>query len=806
MKSRRILHVISHTHWDREWYFPFEYFRFRMVELIDRLMAILDEDDTFKHFYLDGQTVLLEDYAAIRPKKTDALLRLIGEGRVQTGPWYTATDENLVSGESLIRNLLIGLSSAHKHGIPSMVGYLPDQFGHVSQMPQILNGFGIKYAVIGRGLNRNQHNNEFYWESDEGSRVLGVFLNTWYNNACDIPRSPEAAAAFLTKAADEVARTNATNHILLMNGVDHLEPQPELGKILSRAALLMPDTLVHDTLDKALDAISAAVPEDLELFRGELREDYGGRLDSGVISARMPLKLANFSVTSHIERVAEPLAAIARVVTGTDFGDFLVHAWKTLLKNHPHDSICGCCIDPVASQIMCRFDSAHEIAKSIAERSVATLSRHVGYSGQEGEFIAYNPSSFSRNSAEIIEVDVPTGEPTRRPIDMQRKPYRFLEMPAVKLIDDEGKSLPVQLISIRETERLVTSPTQLPTAQSVQRLKMAFQSEQGPFELANYRVSLASAEKRAGAYGEDLVTSPTEIENEYLRLNLSENGLLWLTSKITNKTIGPIHVLEDGGDIGDTYHYDQPQMDSIITKSSADHYALVERGPLSGAFHLRYHLSVPEKADAERLGRSHELTTLVIDVVARVKRGCPYLAFDIAVDNSALDHRLRVIFPSGVHSEVATSSSQLDTVTREIAIPDAWVGAATTQPHTGWTDVSDGSVGLAVFSKGLPEIEALPEKDGVHLALTLLRSVGGLSRRSATPLVIPTPAAQCLGYHVFSYAVYPHSGDWRSGNVWQSWSRYRNDLHIFQPTGTLDIDSNGQVTGGKDDLPIRINI
>ncbi len=118
--------------------------------------------------------------------------------------------------------------------------------------------------------------------------------------------------------------------------------------------------------------------------------------------------------------------------------------------------------------------------------------------------------------------------------------------------------------------------------------------------------------------------------------------------------------------------------------------------------------------------------------------------------------------------------------------------------------MSDGSVGLAVFSKGLPEIEALPEKDGVHLALTLLRSVGGLSRRSATPLVIPTPAAQCLGYHVFSYAVYPHSGDWRSGNVWQSWSRYRNDLHIFQPTGTLDIDSNGQVTGGKDDSLARL--
>lgn len=797
MDSRRTLHVVSHTHWDREWYFHFEYFRFRMVELIDGLMEILDEDDSFEYFYLDGQTVLLEDYAAVRPTKVGELLRFIKEDRVQIGPWYTATDENLVSGESLIRNLLIGLNMSYRYGSPAMVGYLPDQFGHVSQMPQILNGFGIKYAVIGRGLNRDQHNNEFYWESKEGSRVFGVFMNTWYNNACDIPLNPEAAADFLTKVGDDVERTSVTKHLLLMNGVDHIEPQPGLGHVLSKAASLMPDVLLHSTLEKALDAISTDVPRDLEIFPGELREDLGGRLDSGVISARMPLKLANFSVTSLIERVAEPLAAMCKVVTGKDLGDFLIHAWKTLLKNHPHDSICGCCIDPVANQIMSRFDSARETAKSIAESSVQALSSHVGYSGKKGEFMAYNPSSFDRNAAEIIEIDIPVGEPTRKPIDTQRKPYRFEAIPAVEVTDGDGKCLPVQLISIRETERLVTSATQLPKAQPVQRVKIAFQPKLGPFELANYRVSVQAAEKRMGKTEEDLVKSPTEIENEYLRLRLAENGSLWLMSKITGKEIGPIHIVEDGGDVGDAYHYVQPQMDSVITKASADQHSLIERGHLSAAFRLRYELMVPSKADAQRLGRDEKLIPLTIEVVARVKRGCPYLLFEATVDNTAKDHRLRVVFPSGIHSKVTTSSVQLDTATRQIAIPDAWVGAATTQPHTGWVDVSDGSSGMAVFSKGLPEAEALPTKDGIHLALTLLRSVGALSRRSATPLVIPTPDAQCLGEHIFEYAVYPHAGDWRCGNVWQAWSRYGNDLYTCQPTDMLEVDEEGQRSGSS---------
>ena len=767
-----------------------------MVELIDRLMEILDEDDAFAYYYLDGQTVLLEDYGAIRPTRLGDLLALIKEDRVQIGPWYTATDENLVSGESLIRNLLIGLNMSHRYGNPAMVGYLPDQFGHVSQMPQILNGFGIKYAVIGRGLNRDQHSNEFYWESKEGSRVFGVFMNTWYNNACDIPLTPEAAAAFLSKVGDDVERTSATKHLLLMNGVDHIEPQPGLGKVLSQAASLMSDTLVHDTLEKALDAISAHVPEDLEIFQGELREDYGGRLDSGVISARMPLKLANFSATSWIERVAEPLAAMCKVVTGKDHGDFLIHAWKTLLKNHPHDSICGCCIDPVASQIMSRYDSAHEIATSIAESSVAALSHHVGYSGKQGEFVVYNPSSFGRDAAEIVEVDIPTGEPTRKPMDTQRKPYRFEEVPAIEVTDGEGESLPVQLISIEETERLVTTGTQLPKAQPVQRIKMAFQPKLGSFELANYRVSVKASKKRIGTTGEDLVKSPTEIENEYLSLSLAQDGSLWLTSKITGKEIGPIHIIEDGGDVGDTYHYVQPQMDSVITKAGADQYSLVERGHLSAAFRLRYELLIPKKANAERLGRDHDLTPLTIEAVARVKRGCPYLLFEATVDNTAKDHRLRVVFPSGIHSKVTTSSVQLDTVTRQIAIPDTWVGAATTQPHTGWVDVSEDSFGMAVFSKGLPEVEALPTKDGVHLALTLLRSVGALSRRSATPLVIPTPDAQCLGEHVFEYAIYPHAGDWRCGNVWQEWSHYSNSLYTCQPTDMLEINGEGQGSGG----------
>jgi alpha-mannosidase/mannosylglycerate hydrolase len=144
-------HVVSHTHWDREWYRPFENFRFRLVRLVDRLVEILDADPEYRYFMLDGQTIVIEDYLEVRPAAEEALRRHVQSGRLQIGPWYILPDEFLVSGEATIRNMLIGQRVARRFGAAMQIGYIPDTFGHIPQMPQILRGFGLDTAVFWRG-------------------------------------------------------------------------------------------------------------------------------------------------------------------------------------------------------------------------------------------------------------------------------------------------------------------------------------------------------------------------------------------------------------------------------------------------------------------------------------------------------------------------------------------------------------------------------------------------------------------------------------------------------------------------------
>ena len=150
---KRIGHYVSSAHWDREWYEPFQDYRFRLVHMIDNLLETLQREPDFRYFQSDGQSIMWEDYLEIRPEREEQIRRLAQEGRLRIGPWYVLTDELIVGGESLIRNLQRGLALASKFGRPSRVGFVSDLFGHTSQLPQILRGFDIDNAFLWRGVN-----------------------------------------------------------------------------------------------------------------------------------------------------------------------------------------------------------------------------------------------------------------------------------------------------------------------------------------------------------------------------------------------------------------------------------------------------------------------------------------------------------------------------------------------------------------------------------------------------------------------------------------------------------------------------
>ena len=196
-KYRGIL--VSETHWDREWYLSFQEFRKWLVKLIDDLLDNLPKHPEFKSFMLDGQTIVLEDYLEIRPERKADLQKFIQQQRIYIGPFYVLADEFLESGEGMIRNLLLGHKISEQYGVkPMKVGYVPDTFGHIWQLPQILDGFSIHSMYYFRGYPPVFGNHEeikgkndttpleHYYMSPDGTKALTLHHITGYGNAANI--------------------------------------------------------------------------------------------------------------------------------------------------------------------------------------------------------------------------------------------------------------------------------------------------------------------------------------------------------------------------------------------------------------------------------------------------------------------------------------------------------------------------------------------------------------------------------------------------------------------------------------------
>ena len=383
-----LITLVPHTHWDREWYAPFDEFRERLVAMMDTLVELGNAG--FPHFHLDGQTAMIDDYLAVRPEREADIRRLTEDGRLSAGPWVTQMDEFLVSGETHLRNLERGLARAGELGRPLMVGYLPDQFGHVGQMPQILANEGINRAVVWRGVPKEIDRTQFWWEAPDGSRVLAEYLAFGYSLGWDIEQQqgPEELAASLRRKAEHVAPFLASERMLITVGADHTGPDATLPERLAIADEHLHGMTVR--IGALSDHLDARPDDGLPSWRGELRSSARAHLLPNVYSARAHQKRQRGRVEALVERYAEPLAAL---VPGFDWpAEELDRAWTLLLWNGAHDSVCGCSHDQVARDVDARCAEARAIAEAVIARALEGLGSAMAESGT----LRFNPSSFDR--------------------------------------------------------------------------------------------------------------------------------------------------------------------------------------------------------------------------------------------------------------------------------------------------------------------------------------------------------------------------------------------------------------------------
>ena len=607
-------------------------------------------------------------------------------------------------------------------------------------MPQILRGFGIDNAVFGRGVNKwnesvssqdepgaRGYRSEFTWQSPDGSEVLGIFMANWYSNAMTIPTEADRVVEYVEQVKQACLRYATTSQLLFMNGCDHTPSQPDVSAAIRVANEKLQDAvLVHSNFADYLAAVQAEVG-DLQVHQGEMRSEYtdGWGTLTNVLSSRIYQKQANWRCQTLLEKWVEPLSALAWKLGGTYDNDLIWYAWKILMQNHPHDSICGCSCDEVHREMDSRFEKCQVLAEQLAGEAIGSVASKVDVGvvpeGVEGlvQVIAFNPINSKRKEMAVATVEFPEDA----------------EVEELSVYDANGELVPSYLledIGCVWDYKLPNVGFRVPY--HARRLRVAFLADVPPTGYASY--SVAPSDRRAV----DMRRVST-LENEHLSVEILPDGRLNVTDRDSGVTFNGIHLLQDSLDVGDEYNYRIPEQDECISPYPSDTIV----GPVwSNGLFSQCTVETQLRLRGEPMAVNYTL------LLVRESRR---LHVRLEIHNTHTNHRLRVLFPTGIATDFASADGQFDVVRRRIESWTGWTNPSNCQPQQAFVDVSDGEKGLTIANRGLPEYEILRHRQNT-IALTLLRAVDQLGDWG----VFPTPEAQCLGKHVFEYAIIPHAG------------------------------------------------
>ncbi|KOR88481.1 alpha-mannosidase [Paenibacillus solani] len=821
MDQSRKAHIISHTHWDREWYLPYEKHHVRLIELMDSLLETMEKDSEYRSFFLDGQTIIIEDYLQVRPEKKEQLEKLIKGGRIIIGPWYILQDAFLTSSEANVRNMQIGHQDAERYGTVAKIGYFPDTFGLTGQIPQLMLQSGIDNAFFGRGVKPTGFNNtvsdsgyessfsELMWEGPDGSKVLGILFANWYSNGNEVPVDEAEAKAFWDRKLADAEKYASTPELLYMNGCDHQPIQTDLPEGIRTAKKLYPDTeFIHSNFDDYLKAVREKLPQDLSSVKGELRSqrtDGWGTLVN-TASARVYLKQMNQHGQTLLEKVAEPLASYASLL-GKEYPHHLfTYAWKTLMQNHPHDSICGCSVDEVHREMVTRFEKSAHVAENIVDDSVCVIADAVDTSGFKEwgsdplPLVVFNTTGWTRSGTVSIELDAKRLY-FREGYSLEETSRRMKEvdLSGRVLVNAQGEAIActVEDLGLQFGYDLPDDRFRQPYMS--RRVKLTFEASDIPAMGLTTYAWVKSEVKPAKA--ESLITKANVMENELIKVEIEVDGSFSLTDKKNGQVYRDLGVYEDTGDIGNEYMYKQPDGETALTtKGLTAQISVLEDTPYRASIEIVHNWSIPAMADSKldeeqheliyypnrKAQRSSEMVELRIRTVVSLNRSGKGVEIEATMDNQAKDHRVRALFPTDLETSSHHVDSMFEVATRANEPAAEWENPSYTAHQQAFVDVATASAGLMLANQGLNEYEVL--RDGRNtIAVTLLRCVGELGDWG----YFPTPEAQCIGVHTVRMEVIPHQGDGMKSGAYAEayqfqipWTAAQTGVHAGAVTST----------------------
>jgi hypothetical protein len=852
--------IVPHTHWDREWHVPFQAGRVRLVRLLD---AVLDglESGALGCFWLDGQTAAVDDYLAVRPEAEGRVRAAIADGRLGVGPWAVPMDEFVVSAETIVRNLEAGLWRRAELGATGpAVGYGPDIFGHVAQLPQLLRLAGIDQAVVWRGVPKvvGDATTAFRWEAPDGSTVRTEYLYGSYANGRSLPADGPGLVERAQSWEEEVGHRRVAG-LLLMNGGDQRMPEPWVMSAVADANVQSRYQFEVADLARWLEAERAAVADEaLPLWRGELRSAAGAPLLAGVISNRVDVRAGAAAAERAVERRAEPLLALFRPAEEwAAASGLLAVAWERLIANSAHDSACACCTDAVADQVLVRYAEARQVGDALADQALADLAVETGTGPSDVLVVNTRPGS----RAGLVEVTLPADRdqsegfvgPDGIPRVVQLLDVSRDELFAARVAGTKVGWVADRIVghtfdghAVREWELSVDEPEpclRFTAAGSDDPALDLHEARTALLELGRggtpVAVRLDGPPQRrvlvetgpVPGYGWTTLRRPAATDAGHepsgipVRAGTDQGGGAALDNGIVRVEIDPhdrtfslatsaglraagLNRYVDGGDGGDTYTWCPPAADTVVDRPVAVVLHVEEPGPLRGRVTITATYEWPVHADGDEQAcsaRSAVTTPVTVTTTVSLTAGDPVVAVETTLDNRCRDHRLRVHFPLPAPVAGSDAGCAFTVVRRGL---EAEGGVPETPPATfparRFVDCSEDGIGLAVIADGTFEYEVVD--GGRELAVTLLRATGWLSRRRL-PLrpdpagpALPVEGAQVPGRRGWRYGLLLHSGDWEASHLSRWADAFLNPLEgVVGSTGT------GRPTSPPDGQVLRVD-
>lgn len=790
--KHNIIHVVPHSHWDREWYFTTSRSKVYLMKNFADVLDVLESDERFKTWMLDGQASLLDDYLAWRPQDEARIRKLAETGRLILGPWYTQSDLMIISAESIVRNLLYGIRRSKALGACMLVGYVPDSFGQAANMPQIYKQAGFESTLFWRGVSDDMVRSlNFEWIGDDGTSIFATQMPTGYYVGGLMPEDFEANDVFWKEQCFEpLASRHASEHVYFPCGFDQAPVRKNLPDLLEMRNQQNPNNEYRmSSLPEYTEAARSAIQRDgtqLERVQGELLVAKHMRIHRSIWSSRSDLKQLNTQLQFYVVNVLEPLLVISRQLGNSYPQEALKQIWKLLFENAAHDSIGSCIADTANEDVYLRYKQIRDIAESLVELHSRLISTQIASDSNAAmTFTVFNPLPELRSDVIVKELYIP-GEDFSL-YNENNNPVAYTILESENLTD----YVKAQTIKLNPSKQIYTP-------QTILWARMAFAAEDiPPMGYKQYSLICKNSSQAALKCSLQPIDVPhAQIENDWYVIALVEDGSLSITDKSSGYCYRNQAIIVENGDDGDSFNYSPPRADCIVRSTESPFKAFLTSSELYKKLTVEFSMQVPQNLSERSRGiRSHNLP-VVLEVCLR--KEARVIDCEVHVDNRGVDsHRLTIEFDADMSTTQNYADQQFGPIVRanEHAQEIAWYEAQkdawqepplSIEPTQSYVALSDGVRSLAVLPGGVREYEILG-KTQQRIALTLMRSYGFMGKedllyrpgRASGEKTITTPQAQLHKQMDFQLGLLAYKGSVDDAHIARLARGYRTPLQLY---------------------------